>query len=125
MSELFFADPSFAESLDTNAAPFLDFGRCYEVCQWSPSSYNAQPTRAAAVMKQVDGKKELVRFDFCASTESRYYAAVALGIWLANWETGCQAMRIGGRFEVLTPEARAVRDAPVLPRYVVSWIPAT
>ncbi|GLY83756.1 hypothetical protein [Actinoallomurus iriomotensis] len=60
--------------------------------------------------------------DFFTTTASRFYAPVALGIWCANWETGCEALGIPGRFQVLTPEERGVRDAPDLPRYHVSWI---
>ncbi len=122
LAALFFADPCFNAPLDVEAPPFKDFGRCYEVCQWSPSSYNSQTTRSAAVVRRVDGEERLVRFDFCAATTSRYYAAVALGIWCANWETGCEALGIQGHFTVLTPEERNVEDAPVLPRYDVSWV---
>ncbi len=122
LASLFFADPTFQQPLDADAPPFASFGRCYEACQWSPSSYNGQTTRCAAVVERVGGRERLKRFDFCASTTSRYYAAVALGIWCANWETGCQALGIAGQFEVLAPEERGVTDAPALPRYDVSWV---
>lgn len=125
LTSLFFADPYFRQPLDVNAPPFASFGRCYEVCEWSPSSYNGQTTRCAAVVERVEEEDRLERFDFCASTTSRYYAAVAVGIWCANWETGCQALGIRGHFAVLTPEARRVQDAPELPRYDVSWVPAS
>lgn len=121
LSELFFADPTFTEPLATDAKPYNIFGRCYEVCQWSPSSYNAQPTRCAAVTQPGDGSDKLVRFDFCSATASRYYAAVALGIWCANWETGCEALGQKGHFTVLSARTRAVGNAPALPRYDVSW----
>ena len=45
LSALFFADPDFRRPLAVDAPPFTSFGRCYEVCQWSPSSYNSQTTR--------------------------------------------------------------------------------
>ena len=46
--------------------------------------------------------------DFVAVTASRYYAPVALGIWLANWETGCTTLGIPGRCTVpATPQGRA------------------
>lgn len=122
LSDLFFADPTLTAPLKTDEKPFDDFGRCYEVCQWSPSSYNAQPTRCAAVTERRDGSNELVRFDFFSATASRYYAAVALGIWCANWETGCEALGQRGHFEVLSASIRAVVNAPALPRYDVSWI---
>jgi len=122
ISELFFADPAFTKPLITEVSPFEGFGRCYEVCQWSPSSYNAQPTRCAAVTQRTDGVDKLIRFDFCSAISSRYYAAVALGIWCANWETGCEALGQKGHFAVLSAETRAVKNAPDLPRYDVSWM---
>jgi nitroreductase len=124
LSKLFFADPLFREPLDIDKPPFKSFGRCYEVCRWSPSSYNSQTTRCAAVVEQRDGEDHLARFDFCAATTSRYYAAVALGIWCANWQTGCQALGKLGHFAMLTPDQRGVEEAPQLPRYDVSWVVA-
>jgi hypothetical protein len=64
----------------------------------------------------------LIRFDFCASTKSRYYAAVALGIWYANWETGAAALNKRGHFTVLSSEECISEAAPELPRYDISWI---
>jgi nitroreductase len=122
LSSLFFADPEFQRPLDTDSAPFNRFGRCYEVCQWSPSSFNAQPTRCVGVVERTEGGECRVRFDFYASTASRFYAPVALGIWCANWETGCSALGIPGRFVELKPEARSVHGATELPRYDVSWV---
>ncbi len=122
LSDLFFSDHSFTTPLDTKSKPFIDYGRCYEVCQWSPSSYNGQTTRCAAAMEQVGGQEKIMRFDFYAATTSRYYAAVALGIWCANWETGCAALNKGGHFAVLSPEERASNAASELPLYDVSWI---
>ena len=123
-SALFFADPELEVPLDTQAQPFARFGRCYEVCQWSPSSFNGQPTRCAAILQGVGegGEPELVRFDFLASTASRFYAPVALGIWCANWETGCAALGIEGRFCVLTPAQRGQAPTPEPPRYDLSWV---
>ena len=122
LAKLFFADASFTQPLPVDQPPFAAFGRCYEVCQWSPSSYNGQTTRAAAVTEGTGDQKRLVRMDFAAATESRYYAPVALGIWCADWETGCQALGISGHFAVLTPQERGLPHAPELPRYDVSWI---
>jgi hypothetical protein len=68
---------------------------------------------------------ELKRFDFYATTASRYYAPVAVGIWCANWEMGCEALGIHGHCDVLSPEGRCVRDdqaQPQLPRYDLSWV---
>ncbi len=123
LTKLFFADPHFEQPLDTSQPPFSSYGRCYEVCQWSPSSYNSQTTRcAAATERRSDAATRLKRFDFAASTYSRFYAAVALGIWLANWETGCAALGKHGHFTVLSPAERGVADAPDLPHYDVSWM---
>ena len=122
LSELFFADPSFKTPLDNESIPYSDYGRCYEVCQWSPSSYNGQTTRCVAVTEQDGDQEKLIRFDFCASTTSRYYAAVALGIWCANWETGCAALSKSGHLSILSSEERASEAVSELPRYDVSWI---
>jgi len=121
LSELFFRGGAFQTPLDTDAEPFRRFGRCYEVCQWSPSSFNGQPTRATAVMESREGPPTVARFDFAASTKSRFYSPVALGIWLANWEMGCEALGLDGRFAVLGPEERGA-GGPELPRYDVSWV---
>jgi len=126
LSSLFFADAHFKRPLEVDADPFNRFGRNYEICQWAPSSYNGQTTRCVAVMEQSDRDKQcLARFDFYAVTVSRYYAAVALGIWCANWEMGCEALGIHGHFAVLSAEERGVQDDETdsqLPKYDVSWI---
>ncbi len=122
LPDLFFSDHSFTTPLDVKSKPFSDYGRSYEVCQWSPSSFNGQTTRCAAEMEQVGGQEILIRFDFFAATASRYYAAVALGIWCANWETGCAALNKTGHFAVLSAEERASNTASELPLYDVSWI---
>jgi nitroreductase len=127
LSSLFFADPHFKEPLSVEAEPFNRFGRNFEICQWAPSSYNGQTTRCVAVTERSDdGKPRLERFDFYAATASRYYAAVALGIWYANWEMGCKALGIHGHYALLSDEERGVGDGnarPELPRYDLSWVP--
>jgi hypothetical protein len=129
LASLFFADSTFKQPLNVGAYPFNRFGRCFEVCQWSPSSYNGQTTRCAAVMGRNGEASEnaflLARFDFYAATTSRYYAPVAVGIWCANWEMGCEALGIRGHFAVLSAAERGIldeKDRPQLPRYDVSWI---
>lgn len=130
LSSLFFADLHFKDPLDVNAYPFKQFGRNYEICQWAPSSYNGQTTRCVAVLEQNspennEDKPRLARYDFYAATASRYYAAVALGIWCANWEMGCEVQGIHGRFAVLSAAERDIQDEkalPPLPRYDVSWV---
>lgn len=133
LSSLFFADSAFETPLDMGAYPFSRFGRNYEVCQWSPSSYNGQTTRCVAVMapkalkngENGGEEQRLARFDFYATIESRYYAPVALGIWCANWEMGCEALGIRGHFVVLPAKERGEREEegrPRLPRYDISWV---
>lgn len=118
LSSLFFADTEFKEPLNVYEYPFNLFGRNFEICQWAPSSYNGQTTRAVAVM---DGDS-LKRFDFYAVTESRYYAAVALGIWYANWEMGCDALGIRGHYAQLSAEERGAQGEKTLPKYDLSWV---
>ncbi len=122
LSELFFADPACKLPLQIDSAPFNEYGRCYEVCQWSPSSYNGQTTRCVAVTDRIQSEDKLRRFNFCAATTSRYYAPVALGIWCANWETGCAAVNKRGHFAVLLPQDRGYEEKSDLPRYDVSWV---
>ena len=118
LNELFFSDTDCVSAIETKSAPFSEYGRCYEVCQWSPSSYNGQTTRCVAIAT----RGEIVRFDFSAATTSRYYAAVALGIWCANWETGCVALGKKGHFDVLSSRRRDCEDTPELPSYDISWV---
>ena len=121
LSELIFADPQFKKPLTVETEPFYRFGRNFEICQWAPSSYNGQTTRAVAVMEE----DTLKRFDFYAATASRYYAAVALGIWYANWEMGCDALGIHGHYALLSLEERGIQDEksiPKLPVYNLSWV---
>ena len=126
LSSLFFADAHFQEPLAVNTDLFIQYGRNYEICQWAPSSYNGQTTRCVAGMAQNGGNElHLARFDFYVTTESRYYAAVALGIWCANWEMGCEMLGLPGHFALLSAEERGILDEealPKLPRYDVSWV---
>ena len=125
LSELFFTDVNLDEPLDLDAPPFNQFGRNYEICQWAPSSYNGQTTRCVAVMNGDGDTPQLERFDFYQTTESRYYAPVAAGIWCANWELGCEALGIHGHFAVLSAEERCIhaqKDLHQLPRYNLSWV---
>ena len=130
LSSLFFADACFEEPLAVDRHPFSEFGRTYEICQWAPSSYNGQTTRCVAV---VDGSSaetgardqpapHLDRFDFYAVTDSRYYAAVAVGIWCANWEMGCEALGIAGHLAILPAGVREEQSCPQAARFDVSWV---
>jgi len=123
LSSLFFTDQQLTEPLNLEAEPFDRFGRNFEICQWAPSSYNGQTTRCVAVTDGSDkGKPRLERLDFYEFIESRYYAPVALGIWIANWELGCEALGIHGHATLLSPEERGVQDEKALPRYDLSWV---
>jgi nitroreductase len=126
LTSLFFADPQLSEPLNLEAEPFNQFGRNFEICQWAPSSYNGQTTRCVGVTDgSENGKPRLERFDFYEFIESRYYAPVALGIWIANWEMGCEALGIHGHPALLSPGERGIQDEktlPELPRYDLSWV---
>jgi nitroreductase len=122
-SSLFFVDARFSEPLPLDKPPFGRFGRTYEICQWSPSPFNEQTTRCVGVAAQGGGVPHVERMDFYASTESRYYAAIAVGIWCANWEAGSGALGFKGCFCALPPRARGGPGAGILPRYDLSWIP--
>ncbi len=50
--QTFFADSGSHRPLDITTSPFDAFGRCYEVCQWSPSSYNGQTTRCVGMTER-------------------------------------------------------------------------
>jgi nitroreductase len=117
LRRLFFDDADLTHPIDVTASPYDELGRCYEVCQWAPSSYNGQTTRAAVRAADV-----VERVDFATSTSSRYYAPVALGIWVANWETGCEALGVHGHTAVLPPHDHAVADGPSPTRYGATWL---
>ena len=57
--------------------------------------------------------------DFCVVTSSRYYAPVALGIWCANWELGCEALGLQGLVE---SHPNPVGELAI-PRHDVTWVP--
>ncbi|MCP4498814.1 MAG: nitroreductase [Deltaproteobacteria bacterium] len=117
LSKLFFADDAMADPLSTDDAPWAAYGRSFESCQWAPSSFNGQTTRCIA--KQTD---EGERFDFYAATSSRYYAAVATGIWCGNWEMGCNALGIDGQFQQLaSDERRSKEENATPPHHDVTW----
>ncbi len=66
LSQLFFADDGFATPLNLAAPPFAAFGRTYECCEWSPSSYNSQTTRAVGAVvpgRRRPGAHRLLRRD--------------------------------------------------------------
>ncbi|MCP3919647.1 MAG: hypothetical protein GY711_29280 [bacterium] len=115
LSELFFTDAELCVPVDVAAPPYARFGRTFEACQWAPSSYNGQTTRA--VLRSDAGVVQGV--DFYAATSSRYYAPVALGIWCANWELGCEALGLEG---LVASHPKPVGELAI-PRHDVTWVP--
>jgi Putative TM nitroreductase len=94
LDSLFFTDAAMDHPLNPSAAPYCSMGRTYEVCQWSPSSYNGQTTRCVVTADT----GTVARVDFYAVTNSRYYAMIAVGIWAAAWDLGSRARGHQGRF---------------------------
>jgi len=117
LPELFFSDFGLEHPIDVDAPPFDRFGRTFEACQWAPSSYNGQTTRAVLATDS-DGHVSAVHF--LATTASRYYAPVAVGIWCADWELGCQALGFDGEFVI----ASSGDDGDRLPRHDATWVPS-
>lgn len=118
LSELFFEDTEMTQALDTTMEPWSSYEPCFESCQWAPSSYNGQTTRC--VVKKTD---RCLQFDFHAVTSSRYYAAVATGIWCGNWELGCDALGISGSFvQADQQKIEGSSSGDVLPDYDISWV---
>ncbi len=113
LSELFFADSALERAIDVSAPPYKRFAGSYEACRWAPSSYNGQTTRAAILTSP---ERHVSEVRFLTTTASRYYAPVALGIWCANWELGCEALARPGAFEL-------IRTGDALPRHDVTWRP--
>ncbi|UCX03192.1 nitroreductase family protein [Shewanella glacialimarina] len=118
LSALFFADTEMSQPLDMKIQPWSDFAACFESCQWAPSSYNGQTTRCVA--KQMP---EGFQVDFYAVTSSRYYAAVAIGIWCGNWEMGIDALEMKGHFIQQTElNGKSDHGHEKLPHYDISWV---
>ena len=115
LSELFFSDEALEHPIDPRAPPYDRFGRIFEACRWAPSSYNGQTTRAVV---ETGAGASAFAVHFMAVTASRYYAPVALGIWCANWELGCEALGEHGVFESVHSSDHD------LPRHDVTWRPA-
>jgi nitroreductase len=115
LKSLIFTDIESQNPIDVSAHPFNIFYKAFESCQWSPSSYNSQTTRCTAGL---DEHGEINRFDFYAVTSSKYYAAIATGIWCANWEMACEILRFEGQFVVLNDSLKRTE----LPVYDISWL---
>lgn len=118
LSDLFFADTELKQPLDTSVQPWSNYKHCFESCQWAPSSYNGQTTRC--VSKKTANS---LQFNFYATTSSRYYAAVAIGIWCGNWDMSCDALEMKGSFVLLSqPQNKGSKSDKVLPHYDISWV---
>lgn len=119
LASLFFQDISFTKPLEIES----ELKNLSEACRWSPSSFNGQTTRCVGNSeKDIEGDPEF-RMDFYATTNSRYYAPVALGIWCANWALGYESLGYRGHF-VKNPTLVQGEDSTsvgILPRYDVSW----
>jgi hypothetical protein len=115
LSSLVFSDIENQNQLNISKHPFRNFYQAFESCRWSPSAYNAQTTRCSA---GYNDNGELNRFDFYAVTSSRYYAAIATGIWCGNWEMACDTLGIKGEFQFLNNSIKRTE----LPFYDISWV---
>jgi nitroreductase len=96
VDSLFFKDYEM-NPIPLTQEPFQSFEKVLNACKWAPSSYNGQTTRGI----MISNNDKLERIDFVATTTSKYYAAVATGIWTANWEMGCDELGIEGHFKKL------------------------
>jgi len=121
-SDLFFSDPQMNTPIDTTQHPWSDFEPCFESCRWAPSSYNGQTTRA--VLSEPDPKNNKnMQIDFYASTSSRYYAVIAIGIWCGNWEISCDALNVKGHFELASHSSKACLVSDIYtPQSDISWV---
>ena len=105
--------------VDTSLPPYNAFGRCYEVCQWAPSVLNRQLARARLRLRD----DEVERVDFFVTVDDRFEGPLDLGVWLANWEIGCEELGMEGHFVVWPHTTAAVAlGSPTDPRVDVSWV---
>lgn len=117
ISKLFFADKEMTQPLETTLQTWSNYAPCFESCQMAPSSYNGQTTRCVA-----NKTASSVQFDFYPVTSSRYYAAVAVGIWCGNWEMGCDALGMKGSFVQPIQQQLEGSKTDIVPHYDISWV---
>ena len=112
LKQLFFRDNECQQSLEIlKKNEEEDLYLLMKACQSSPSSYNAQTTRSSVSTQltyngdaATQNKLTMIRqFDFYRSLNSKYYATIAVGIWLANFEYVCQQLgsKYNGRFVII------------------------
>lgn len=125
-TELFFEDGNFTRPIDSTRPPLDRLQPALEACRWAPSSLNAQPTRAIVHLDRNRNSVERVDF-WTTDTRSRFYAPIALGIWLANWQTATEALGLPGHFERRQdPDSGSGSNTRARrARYDVSWKPCT
>lgn len=116
ISELFFKDKQLKQPIHINEDEFRVYGRCFEICQWAPSSFNGQTTRAVVVKTKSGG----TQVDFYCNKKSRFYGPLALGIWCGNWELGCEALNKDGEV-VFMPFDSEDNESQSVIQYGVSW----
>ncbi len=60
--------------------------------------------------------------DFYATTTSRFYAPVAVGIWLANWEIACDTEGLRGHLELASGQPSPARGASTQITLDARWV---
>lgn len=117
LEKLVMGGPQCQQPLE-DAAIYEKLKPAFEAVRWSPSSYNAQTTRCSA---SVTDKGFLEKVDFYRSLPSKYYATVALGVWMAHWEEACKELGFEGKFEI--DKTRIAEDEGMFPPiYDISWV---
>ena len=122
---------AYGSNIDTNH--FLKFISKEHVKIIGPAYINnhilkyrkIKSSRLRSGVANIEESGNLKSIDFYTTTASRYYAPVAVGIWCANWELGCESLGIHGHFSVRTEEERRTNNEkarPQLPKYDVSWV---
>ena len=121
LEKLVFCDDKCRRTLPEDMLVYQKLKPAFKAVRWSPSSYNAQTTRCSAVLVDINCESYVKQIDFYRSLNSRYYATVALGIWMAHWELACNQLGLRGRFEVdrARAEEGKVGSPPI---YDISWV---
>jgi len=127
-AQLFFKDAKCTIPItepELTQEPYAIFQQALECARWSPSSYNAQTTRGVLAIeeKSIDDKKLVIQqFDVYRANKSKYYATVAVGIWMANWELACQQLGLAGTWMVDPSREQENASTTEPPLYDISWV---